>query len=329
MRLSLRGLAVLGFLGLTGFGFSGSEETFVHLNKVAAKLERQRLVTGIWVQGVNLSAAIGIIEYNGYPSAEESLRRPMIDFVLVEMEHEPFDVTELRTFLLGLSSRREVLVKGNLQPSLAVFVRLPVEGNEPVHAAVKQVLDLGVHGVVIPHVRSREEALQVVQACRYPQPKGHPYEKPAGTRGASPWLCAYLWGLTLPEYVERADVWPLNPRGDLMAIIMIEDEDGVRNIDSILKVPGIGAVIFGPYDYSFASGKSGESDDPAVVKAMKKVKSACDRAGVPLVGFANPVNIEELLENNYRMLLVGTNVDLSGGFGRVLDILRERSGRSD
>jgi 4-hydroxy-2-oxoheptanedioate aldolase len=130
----------------------------------------------------------------------------------------------------------------------------------------------------------------------------------------------------MPEYVKHADVWPLNPRGDLMAVIMIEDGDGVRNVDSILKVPGIGAVIFGPYDYSFAAGKPGQSDDPVVVEAMKKVKSACDRAGVPFIGFANPANIEELLKDNYRMLLIGTSVDISGGAGRVLDILREKSG---
>lgn len=329
MRVAWKGLVCFCILGLFPSAVGASQEGYVHLNKVVAKLEKQKLVTGIWVQGVSLSTAIGIVEFNGYPDMEASLDRPMIDFVLVEMEHEPFDVTELRTFLLGLSSRREVLVKGNLQSSLAVFVRLPVEGNEPVHAAIKQVLDLGVHGVVIPHVRSREEARRIVQSCRYPQPKGSPLEKPEGTRGASPWLCAYLWGLTMPEYVERADVWPLNPRGDLMAIIMIEDEDGVRNIDSILKVPGVGAAIFGPYDYSFASGKPGQSDDPAVAEAAKKVKSACDRAGVPFIGFASPANIEESLKENYRMLLVGTNVDLSGGAGKVLDILREKAKELD
>jgi 4-hydroxy-2-oxoheptanedioate aldolase len=133
----------------------------------------------------------------------------------------------------------------------------------------------------------------------------------------------------MPEYVERADVWPLNPRGDLMAVIMIEDGEGVRNIDSILNVPGIGAVIFGPYDFSFAAGKPGKSDDPAVSAALGKVKKACDKAGVPLVGFANPANIEALLKDDYRMLLVGTNVDLSGGAGRVLDILREKSAGKD
>ena len=301
-----------------------SQEDFIHLNKVAAKLERDKLVTGIWVQSVNLSNAIGIIEFNGYPTDEQALNRPMIDFILIEMEHEPYDISELRTFLLGLNSKREVLIRGNLQPSVTVFVRVPVEGADDVHAQIKQVLDIGVHGVVIPHVRTAEEALKIVKACRYIQPKDSIIKKPVGTRGASPWVCAYLWGLTLPEYVQRADVWPLNPKGDIMAIIMIEDEMGVKNIDEILKVPGIGAVIFGPYDYSFASGNYGNSNAEEVQEALKKVKLACDKANVPLVGFANSGNINEMIKENYKMLLVGTDIDNSGDVGKVFDILRKK-----
>lgn len=301
-----------------------SQEPFIHLNKVVAKLEKGKRVTGIWVQSVNLSSAISIIEYNGYPSQEECLNKPMIDFVLVEMEHEPYDISELRTFLLGLNSKREVFIKGNLQPNLAVFVRLPVEGRDPVHAQVKQALDIGVHGVVIPHVQTADEALKIVKACRYIQPEGSPYRKPEGQRGASPWVCAYLWGLTMPEYVRHADVWPLNPQGDIMVIIMIEDKKGVRNINSILKVPGIGAVIYGPYDYSFSSGHFGNTEATVVKEARKKLKAACDKANVPLVGLANPSTIEEFIEENYRMILIGTNVDLSGGAARVLDVLRKK-----
>lgn len=300
------------------------EAEVAHLNKVVAKLEKGKLVTGIWVQGLDLSMAVGIVEFNGYPTVEQSLDFPMIDFLLVEMEHEPFDVASLRTFLLGLNSKREVWVKGNLQPSLATFVRIPGEGHEPLHAMIKQVLDVGVHGVVIPHVQTAEEAEKIVRACRYVQPKNSPYERPIGTRGASPWLAAYLWGLSLSEYVDRADVWPLNPRGDLMVILMIEDVKAVENIDAILRVPGIGAVIFGPYDYSFSAGYYGKSDSPAVAQALGKVKRACDRANVSLVGFASPDNIEKLLDEKYRMLLIGTNVDLSGGPGKVLNFLRQK-----
>ena len=297
-------------------------EQYIHLNKIVAKLERNQLVTGIWVSGLHPSNAIGLVELNGYPTYEESLTKPMVDFILIEMEHEPFDVGALRNFLLALNSKREVLVKGNLQPNIATLVRIPADGDQPVHAMIKQVLDVGVHGVVVPHVGNAEDAEKIVRACRYPQPKGSPLEEPRGMRGASPWLSAYLWGLTLEEYVKRADVWPLNPGGDLLAVIMIEDVKGVKNVEKILQVPGIGAVIFGPYDYSFSCGHPGEMDHPTVQQPLGAVKSACDRFGVPLIGITTPENFLQKRQENYRILLIGHDVSHDGSFQKILELLQ-------
>ena len=137
---------------------SFAQQNYIHLNKVIAKLEKGKLVTGIWSLSQSLSNARSIIEYNGFPSQAEAINKPMIDFIWIAMEHYPYDITKLRAFTLGLNSRREVLAKGNLQPSLSIFVRLPVEGNDPVHAMIKQVLDGGAHGVDIRHVQTAEEA---------------------------------------------------------------------------------------------------------------------------------------------------------------------------
>jgi len=299
------------------------EGTYLHLNKVVAKLERGMLVTGIWVNSLDLSNAIGLVEANGYPGAEESLVKPMIDFVLIDLEHQPYDIPRLRAFLLGLTSKREVLAKGNLQPNLIPLVRIPPDGDQPLRATVKQVLDAGAFGVVVPHVRAAEDARRVVSACRYVQREGDPQPKPEGERGASPIIAAYHWGLSIDEYTARADVWPLDPKGDLLALIMIEDPEGVRNADEILAVPGIGAVIFGPYDYSFSSGRYGDSRHGEVLAAWGKIKSACERSGVPLVGFADPTNVLDRMRQGYRMLLIGSDVDHSGGHGKVLDTLRK------
>ena len=297
--------------------------SYIHYNKIIAKLENNKIVTGIWVSALHPSNAIGLVESNGYPTYEESISKPMIDFLLIDMEHQPYDISVLRNFLLALNSKREVLIKGNLQPNMAVLVRLPSDGAQPVHALIKQVLDVGVHGVVIPHVRTAAEAEKIVQACRYKQPKDSKIFEPAGNRGASPWLCAYLWGLTMPEYVERADVWPLNPKGDLFAVIMIEDEEGVKNIDEILRVKGLGAVIFGPYDYSFAVGHPGKTDHPDVLAAWDNVKTACDQAGVPLIGFASGKDIQEKIEQNYKMLLIGHDVRNDGKIVKVLQAIKD------
>ena len=299
-----------------------SQKNYIHLNKVIAKLEKGKLVTGIWCLSLSLSNARSIIQYNGFPSQEEAINKPMIDFILVAMEHYPYDIRNLRTFLVGLNSKKEVLTKGNLQPSLATFVRLPVEGNDPVHAMIKQVLDVGVHGIVIPHVRTPDEVLKIVKACRYIQPEDSPYKNPEGNRGFSPAICSYLWGLTGVEYTKRADVWPLNPRGDIMVIIMIEDKEGVKNIEEIVKVPGIGAIFFGPGDYSFSSGNFGNTQASEVTDALNKVKNACDAAGIPFVGFANTENIARKVKENYKMLIIGSDIDKTGGAHDVLEYLR-------
>ncbi len=294
---------------------------YVHINKIIAKLEQDQIVTGMWSSALHPSNAAGLVEANGFPTAEEAISKPMLDYILIDMEHQPFDVQALRNFILALNSKREVLVKGNLQPNISVLVRIPADGNQPVHASIKQVLDVGVHGVVVPHVRSAAEARRIVSACRYPQIEDSPYPDPVGERGASPWLASYAWGLSMPEYVERADVWPLNPKGDLLAVVMIEDKEGIENLDDILDVKGIGAVIFGPYDYSFAAGYPGQTTHPEVAGEWNHVKSICDRYGVPLVGFGNPDNVKDLLGQGYQMLLCGHDIRLNHGVPEVLDII--------
>jgi 4-hydroxy-2-oxoheptanedioate aldolase len=303
-------------------GFS-QQSSYIHLNKMVAKLVSGKLVAGIWISGLHPSNAVGLVDMNGYPTYEESMNQPMVDFILIDMEHQPYDISDLRNFLLALNSRREVMRKGNLQPNIAALVRLPSDGAEPVHTLIKQALDVGVHGIVVPHVRTAAEAEKIVKACRYVQPVDSKIKEPAGTRGASPWLSSYLWGLTLDEYVARADLWPLNPDGDLMAVIMIEDEEGVENIDEILQVKGIGAVIFGPYDFSFSIGHPGEVNHPTVLENWNFVKRACDRADVPLIGFANPDDIQQKLTENYKILLFGHEVRNNGVIPKVLEEIKK------
>ena len=302
------------------------EESYIHLNKVIDKLERNILVTGIWVNTLHPSTAIGLARVNGYPNYKESLTKPMIDFILIDMEHEPFEMSDLRNFLLALTSRQEVLAKGNLQPNITTLVRIPVDADGPIDSAIKQVLDLGAHGVVVPHVRTAAEAERVVRACRYPQPKDSPIAEPLGRRGAAPRLPSYLWGVGSKEYVRRADVWPLNPKGDLLAVIMIEDQEGVDNLEEILKVKGIGAVFFGPYDFSFSIGLHGSWHVPQVDEGLAKVKKICDRFNVPLIGFAGPRDIEVKLKEDFKMLLIGEDWDLKGDAYSVLAYIKKHNG---
>ncbi|MFH1738043.1 MAG: aldolase/citrate lyase family protein [bacterium] len=290
----------------------------VHLNKIIAKLERGEPVIGTWCMSLAPFSAVGLVQSNESTDAESALTTPMIDFVLIAMEHQAFDVETLTVLLMAFNSKRDVLDKGNLQPNICPLVRIPCDAGGPVEPYIKQVLDAGAFGVVVPHCDTARDAERVVKACRYPQPEGDPHPEPAGARGASPWLCSYLWGLTMPEYTERADVWPLDPSGDLLAIIMIESVEAVEDIDNILSVPGIGAIIFGPYDYSFSCGAYGDTKNPKVLKARETVRQACERHNVPLIALVSEENLEQMLEEKSQILLRDTDTNPPKG---VVDLI--------
>jgi 4-hydroxy-2-oxoheptanedioate aldolase len=104
--------------------------------------------------------------------------------------------------------------------------------------------------------------------------KGSRYFEPAGRRGAAPTLATWLWGLSVDEYERHADLWPLNPAGDLLAIVMIESVEGLKNLNDILSVPGIGAVFLGnANDLRHSMGVP--ADSPEVEAARQTILKGC------------------------------------------------------
>jgi 4-hydroxy-2-oxoheptanedioate aldolase len=109
---------------------------------------------------------------------------------------------------------------------------------------------------------------------RYPQLKGSPYYEPNGTRGVGPANATWIWGLTAEEYDQRADLWPLNPNGDLLAMLMIESPEGLANVDAIASTPGVGAIFVGAgADLTRALGV--RPGAPEVEAAFQKILGAC------------------------------------------------------
>ncbi len=149
---------------------------------------------------------------------------------------------EVARFLMGMTDKAMVLKKGNLQPNVALFARFPPEADQS-QWVVKQALDIGLHGVIFNGVDTREQALIAVKSMRYPQLKGSPYYEPNGIRGSGPANATWIWGISGQEYDRHADLWPLNPEGDLLAILMIESVEGLQNLDAIASTPGVGALF--------------------------------------------------------------------------------------
>jgi 4-hydroxy-2-oxoheptanedioate aldolase len=130
-----------------------------------------------------------------------------------------------------------------------IIVRIPAYGREldKNHWQVKQVLDSGVHGVVFPTIESIAQAQEAIKAMRYPEKAGSKDFDPPGLRGTGPAFAARVWGLSPPEYIEKADIWKLDPGGQLIPWLLIESPAGAaasRDICRWLKEKNIGAVLW-------------------------------------------------------------------------------------
>jgi 4-hydroxy-2-oxoheptanedioate aldolase len=179
------------------------------------------------------------------------------------MEHEGFDFPNLRLSLQFLLNRQRIAKKGGVQPDTVPFVRVPPNAREMNQWVIKQSLDTGVYGLIIPHLDTVEQAQAAVVACRYPQASGVPDFEPAGQRGWAPLGAPRYWGLTARDYTAGADLWPLDPQGELFFMPLVEGVEGVRNLPQILKeVKGIGAIWAGSGDLAMELGVPGNMADP-------------------------------------------------------------------
>ena len=234
-----------------------------------------------------------------------ALAESAYDAVVFEMEHNPYDVRALRDCLQYLLNRRQILARGVLAPAVTPMVRIPPNGVERNSWVAKQVLDLGVYGVVWPHVGTVEEAWNAVAACRYPRPKDAPRYDPPGLRGDAPFTAARYMGLAPQDYYARADVWPLDPNGEILVTIMIEEVRAIENLPKILnEVPGIGVILIGEGDLSQELGHPRQYDHPAVLEAVATILAICKEHNVPC-GHPHVTagNVERLLGEGFRFLM--------------------------
>src|ERR1700692_2548388 len=227
------------------------------------------------------------------------------DAVVYEMEHNAYDIRAFRDCLQYMLNRRQIAQSGSLAPAVAPFARIPPNGGEKAQFHAKQVLDLGAYGIIWPHVSNVEQAYNAVAACRYPRLKDKPLYEPAGIRDDGPTQAVRYWGVTQQEYYERADVWPLNPKGEIFVILMMEDTRGIECLGDILtKVPGIGAVLIGEGDLSQELGYPRQYEHPVVLEWIARVVNTCKKHNV-VVGHphVDSNNVERIIGEGYRFLM--------------------------
>lgn len=309
-RTLTTGLLALTML-LSGAALQAQTGSGVRLNRAIELLDRG-------------DVAFGILSFDYSLNNARSMARSGLDFVIIDMEHAPFDVERLREFLLGMTDKSSILEKGNLQPDVVPLVRIPAGGDENFVYQVKQVLDVGVFGVMFPSVHTAEQAELAVRATRYPQLNGADDYEPVGLRGRNPANASWYWGV--PDYHARADVWPLDSAGELLAIIQIESPEGVANIREIVAVPGVGVIFIGPSDLSTAMGYASASA-PEVEAAIQSVLQACLDSGVPCAITTSAGSVAQRVEEGFRFVTVGADGGLSGFTSEALSRGRTAAGR--
>ncbi|MDQ7907557.1 aldolase/citrate lyase family protein [Phytohabitans sp. ZYX-F-186] len=265
--------------------------TSARLNGVIAALEQDRHVFATFA-APEVTAAV-------------QLSTTAYDGLVFETEHKPWDTGRLGDCFQYLLNRRRIFEADSLAPAVTPLVRIPPNGQERSQWHAKQVLDLGAFGIVWPHISSVADAYNAVAACRYPRRPDRERYAPAGVRGDSPNAASRYWGVTKTEYYRRADVWPLDPDGEILVALMIESVAGVENLPAILdEVPGIGLVIIGEGDLSQELGVPRQYEHPDVLAHKAAVLKTCISRGVA-VGHphVSVKNLQQVLDDGYRFLM--------------------------
>jgi 4-hydroxy-2-oxoheptanedioate aldolase len=265
-----------------------------HLNPAIEKLAKGQPIIGTQTADVSLQNC-------------HSLARLDLDYAYIDMEHGPLNLDGLSFCVAAMVDKAAALKKGNAQPKVALFARFPPYGRdlESNDWIVKQALDIGLMGIIFNGVETKEQMARIIRFMRYPQQRTSKYQQPPGLRGFSPGNAVFAWGISSAEYEQRADVWPLNPDGDLLAIPMIETAEGLKNVDEIASVPGVGAIFIG------AGGDLHQYlgvpfDSPELEQARQTILASCKAHNVPcgITALTKP-DVEKRLKEGWRMIRTG------------------------
>jgi 4-hydroxy-2-oxoheptanedioate aldolase len=263
------------------------------LNRVVDLLSQGKPAFGAWSNNGNLDD-LAFITDAGY------------DYVFIDNEHTGLDFPSLRLSLQALLSRKRILDTKSLQAHPTPFVRVTPNSREQNQWVLKHTLDLGTYGIVMPTMDSVEAAEAAVKACRYPQRKGAKDLEPKGERGWHPHdVAVRYWGITVEEYTDKADLWPLDPDGEVILVGIIETVKGCKALPDILKqVKGIGVIMAGAGDLSVDMGLGGAaSGKPEVQEMVMQTLATCKKFGVPCAtGARSPKEVEQRLEQGFMML---------------------------
>src|SRR5262245_6097804 len=243
------------------------------------------------------------------------------DYISNDMEHAPFDVKGLAEYMRGLVAGGPTK-SGHRTPT--VIVNVPVNGTDEATVRANawmfhQVLATGVHGVLLTHADTPGAVRAFVEAIRLPIHKqGIDHGINEGRRGVHgvP-TAAQIWGVSQEAYLEKSDAWPLNPNGELLLGLKLEDKYALANADQNLKVPGIAFAEWGPGDMALSLGIRGGGNvaetNPQMVAARARILAACKSNHIFFLNTMRPDNVVKMIQEG---VLVGPASQEAAEIGR-------------
>lgn len=262
-------------------------------NKTLAQLRQGNAVVGMWLQSHSFHTA-RIIASQG-----------LFDWLLVDMEHTPVDLSTASMIFSAIAD----ISAGTCTPLARVAHSTMYQ--------IKQALDAGAQGVIVPMINTAEEAVNAVRFARYP---------PLGERGAGGLIPHLGFGTTNHiEYVNNANA-------EILVAIQIETQKAVENIEQILDVPGIDLIFIGPFDLHVSLGLPPGlwSDHPVFLAAVERVVSACKQRGMPYGTLSpNAQGAQARLVEGFTFLGLGSDLfhmlgSINAQYQQLRDFLPEK-----
>lgn len=204
------------------------------MDSLKKKIKASKLTIGSWITLAHSAIA-------------EIMAKSDFDWLVVDMEHSAITLHQAQQLIqvIDLAGNVPLVRVGENNPNL-----------------IKRIMDAGSHGVIVPMVNSRQDAIKAVNAVKYP---------PAGTRGVG-LARAQGYGLEFEKYRDWVNK-------NSIVVAQIEHIEAINNLEEILNVKGIDASIIGPYDLSGSLGYPGDYERKEVRDAVRKYIKVCNKLG--------------------------------------------------
>jgi len=254
-------------------------------NYFLEKLKDGRPVLGTWVMMPSV-LTVDIIASTG------------VDFVIIDREHGPIGFETAQEMAIACESRgvSPIMRVGDIERSF-----------------IQNALDVGMHGIQVPNVDTRQNASDVVKFSKYP---------PMGDRGFSPFTRAGNYS------IHNAATLTKTANKNTAVILNIEGKDAVNNFDEILEVENADIYFVGLFDLSKALGVPGDVSNPAVIDALAEIIKKSNKAGKFVGTIATTKErMAEFLEMGvkYMVYLVDCEI-LRAGYKSIVDVFNQEVG---